>query len=333
MRTTAKSSARSTPPTGSMPWSCPLTAASSASGAASPGTAGDIPVPTLKRRLPTVSRPSMSSTWSATVKSPVPVIDTGCRSVVASRPTKAPTTTCAPRASRTDTCERSTSAGSAEVRPSLAHPGDGVSAIATPDMTASTAALVAVLRAAAMSGRYRCHGREGHAARLRRAATRWGLQLRRVRAEVEIHPDHHWDEHHRVVEQMKLHPGDHELKDAGRHLHAEQEGVGLRLDEQQQVLDVVPELDDQRHGPPELRTTREPTPQYPKTDEHHHGVPVMEPFLRDQNREQLAQHAARLRAGQAQAPDLVRLNEMLRPVREHDHEERVERDAVIPAVE
>jgi hypothetical protein len=67
---------------------------------------------------------------------------------------------------------------------------------------------------------------------------------------MQVHGDDHRQEHHRVVEQVQLDAGQDQLQDAGRHGLAGQEVAGLRLQQQQQVLDVVPELDAERDHPP-----------------------------------------------------------------------------------
>ena len=77
----------------------------------------------------------------------------------------------------------------------------------------------------------------------------------------------------------------------------------------------------------------EPGAQHPQPDEHHDGVAVVQPFGADQPRERHAEHPAGLRPRPAQAPDLVRLHEVLGPVRQHDHEKRVQGGPVVRAVE
>src|ERR1700757_5408248 len=71
------------------------------------------------------------------------------------------------------------------------------------------------------------------------------------RKHVVIHRDHHRNKHDRVVEEMKLNPRKHKLQHAARNRLAPEIMVkNERLREQQQMLDVVPELDDQCHSPP-----------------------------------------------------------------------------------
>src|SRR5215207_572834 len=75
-----------------------------------------------------------------------------------------------------------------------------------------------------------------------RAGAPLGCPFGGVGPPVQHHRHHHRDEHDRVVEQVQLHPRDQQLHDAGRLRRAGQRGAGERLQQKQQMLDVVPEL-------------------------------------------------------------------------------------------
>src|ERR1700733_2012467 len=97
----------------------------------------------------------------------------------------------------------------------------------------------------------------------------------------------------------------------------EQVVMEQRLTLKKSVLDVVPELDDQRHRPPFPGQAGESLAQYPDTDQHDERVAVVERFRTHQPRVKQAQHAAGLSPWPAQVIYLPRLGQMFRPMSQH----------------
>ena len=98
-----------------------------------------------------------------------------------------------------------------------------------------------------------------------------------------------------------------------------------RLHLQQQVLEVMEELDRQRdRPPPPIRCAGESRPQQPEADQHHERVAVVQHLGLDQPRIEIAEHAARLRHRPSKRVDLKCLQQVLRPVRQHDHHEALQ---------
>src|ERR1051325_2281121 len=67
---------------------------------------------------------------------------------------------------------------------------------------------------------------------------------------VVIHRNDHRDEHDGVVEQVQLDAREPDLSDARRDLAAKPEVMGVGLVEQNEMLEVVPELNNERRHPP-----------------------------------------------------------------------------------
>src|SRR5580704_8299768 len=97
------------------------------------------------------------------------------------------------------------------------------------------------------------------------------------------------------------------------------------LADKEQMLDVMPELDHQRHCPPCSCGSAEPLAEYPKPDQHHQSVAVVKRFRLDQPRVPKAQNAVSLRAWPAHHKNLIGLHEVFTPVSKHDKHEDLQR--------
>src|SRR3954471_4393441 len=95
---------------------------------------------------------------------------------------------------------------------------------------------------------------------------------------VIVHSDYHRNEDDGVVEQMKLDAREPDLSNARRHLSAEPEVMSVGLVEQDEMLEVVPDLNPERNHPPLVRSTGESATQHPKTDQHHQCEAVVKRF-------------------------------------------------------
>src|SRR5882724_3142688 len=92
---------------------------------------------------------------------------------------------------------------------------------------------------------------------------------------------------------------------------------------------MMPELDHQRREPPGPRPADESRQKRPDAGQHDHRVAVMEYLGVYEPRERLAENAARVVHRPLERVHLIRLHEMLGPVREDDHYEDLER-ALVP---
>jgi len=128
------------------------------------------------------------------------------------------------------------------------------------------------------------------------------------REHVVIHRDHHGDEHDRVVEEMKLDPRKKKLEDAARFRLMPEIVVRHRLPDQQEVLDVMPELDPERDHPPGMRDAGEPFSEYPETDQHDQRVTVVQNLSLDQPRIKQSKQTQRLGTRPPHDVDLIGLD-------------------------
>src|SRR5215204_5417202 len=97
---------------------------------------------------------------------------------------------------------------------------------------------------------------------------------------------------------------------------------GLPL--QHRVFDVMPELNDERDGPPLARGACKSFAKHPDADEHHDRVAVMQQLGAHQPRKEESEYAAGFWARPTHHVDLIRLRQVLGPVSEHDQHEEVE---------
>ena len=68
-----------------------------------------------------------------------------------------------------------------------------------------------------------------------------------------VHANDHGHKHDCVVEEMQFDSRDDLLHDAGRRRRSKQVVMEGGLPDQQQMLEVVPKLDEQSHRPPRAR--------------------------------------------------------------------------------
>src|SRR5438477_12489088 len=110
------------------------------------------------------------------------------------------------------------------------------------------------------------------------ARARGFRRLARRRIHVIVHRHHHRNEYDRVVEQMQLDSWNPDLADTRRDFAAEPEVMRLRLIEQNEMLEVVPELNPESDHPPRMRPPGKSFPQNPETNHHYQRKAVMEHF-------------------------------------------------------
>ena len=100
------------------------------------------------------------------------------------------------------------------------------------------------------------------------------------------------------------------------------------------MLEVMEELNAERDRPPAAIVGRaEPATQHPDAGQHHERVAVVEKLGADEPREHVAEGAMGHRDGPAHDVNLVHLEDVLGPVRQHDHHEDLQRALVPLAVQ
>jgi archaeosine synthase beta-subunit len=149
-----------------------------------------------------------------------------------------------------------------------------------------------------------------------------------------VHADHHRNEYDRVVEEMQFDAWEPQLQNARRNRPSEQVVPDRRLNNQQQVFDVMPELNAERNRPPAaICHAGKPGPERPQPNQHHERIAVVENFGFHEPRIIQAEQTQRFGHWPSEHVNLKRLEEMLAPMREHDDREYPQRELVILTVQ
>src|SRR5579862_7261050 len=90
------------------------------------------------------------------------------------------------------------------------------------------------------------------------------------------------------------------------------------------MLNVMPELDPKRHHPPGMRNPRKSLAEHPQANEHDQGIAIVQGFGLNQPRIQQTDQAQSFRTRPPHDIDLVSLDEMLSPMRQHDEHENLQ---------
>src|SRR5882672_8260579 len=85
---------------------------------------------------------------------------------------------------------------------------------------------------------------------------------------VVVHPDDHGNEYDRVVKKMQFHSRENQLQKAAWNRLAPEIVMECGLPDQQEMLDVMPELDRQGCRPPRPRSPGESFAEHPKPYQH-----------------------------------------------------------------
>src|SRR3984885_1338312 len=128
---------------------------------------------------------------------------------------------------------------------------------------------------------------------------------------------------------MEFNPGKKQLQDTAGHRLTPEVVVGGRLIDEQKMLDVMPELDHERHRPPGSSSSCKAFAQYPYPDEHHHGVAIVQRLRLDEPRIPQTDQAIGLRSRPSHDINLVSLEQMLSPMRQDNKQEDLQR-ALVP---
>src|SRR5580692_7915711 len=99
------------------------------------------------------------------------------------------------------------------------------------------------------------------------------------------------------------------------------------------MLDVVPELNPERHHPPGVRNPSKTFPQEPETNQHYQGVAIMQGFRLDQPRVPQTKQTVGHWTRPSHHINLIGLKKVLCPVTEHDQHEYLKRAFVPLGVE
>jgi len=151
------------------------------------------------------------------------------------------------------------------------------------------------------------------------------LRFTRRRKHVIVHADHHGYENNRIVEQVQFDPREEKLEHAEGHRLSCQIVVQRGLPEQEQMLNVMPELNHQRDGPPGPRTSREAFAKDPQPNQHHNRIPVMQSFRFDEPRIPESENAIGHWPRPPHDPDLVSLRQMFSPMQKNNGHENLQR--------
>src|SRR3984957_8031238 len=125
--------------------------------------------------------------------------------------------------------------------------------------------------------------RVGETVLMQRAVAR-RLLLTYRRKHVVVHADHHRHKHDGIIEKVEFNARNYQLQNAHRNGLAPKIVMHGRLRDEQQVFKVMPELNNQRSGPPLARSSRKPFTQNPNANKHHQRITVMQSFRLDQPR-------------------------------------------------
>src|SRR6185437_8800417 len=102
--------------------------------------------------------------------------------------------------------------------------------------------------------------------------------LTRRREHVIVHADHHGNENNRVVEKMQFHAGEIQLQHAARYRLVPEVVMSGCLVDEQEVLNVMPELDHQSNRPPCERPAGKTFTEDPNSDQHYQSIAVVQGF-------------------------------------------------------
>src|ERR1700722_8321102 len=128
---------------------------------------------------------------------------------------------------------------------------------------------------------------------------------------------------------MEFDPRKDELEEAAGYRLSPEIMMRRGLVDQQEMFYVMPELNPERDHPPGMRAPGKAFSEYPNADQHDQGVAIMQRFGLNQPRIPQTEQAQSLRARPSHDIDLVSLNQMLRPMTEHNHHKDLQR-ALMP---
>src|SRR5579863_7324495 len=154
--------------------------------------------------------------------------------------------------------------------------------------------------------------------------------LARGREHVVIHADHHGDEHDRIIEKVQLNPREDQLQDAAGHRLAPEIVMKRGLPDQQKMFNVMPELNPKGNHPPGVRNSGKALAKHPQADQHHQGVAVVQSFGLNQPRVPQPDKAICPRPRPSHDINLISLEKMFTPVRQH-YKHKDLQTALVPA--
>src|SRR5579864_9530419 len=157
------------------------------------------------------------------------------------------------------------------------------------------------------------------------------LTLRRKH--VVVHSDDHWNKHNRVVKKVEFNPRKNQLQDAARHRLTPEIVVKRGLPDQQEMLDVVPELNPKCHHPPGMGDAGKALPEYPKADQHDQGIAIVQSLCLDQPGIKQPKQSQGLWPRPVHHVDLIGLDQMFSPMRQHNYHEDLQRTLMPTRVE
>jgi hypothetical protein len=139
------------------------------------------------------------------------------------------------------------------------------------------------------------------------------------RKHMEVHSNRHGDKHDRIVEKMQFDARKHELQNAEGNWFAPKIVMRRRLEDQKEMFDVMPKLNPERRHPPGMGDSRKSFTENPQADQHHQCVAIVQGLGFDEPGIPQPKHSIRFGTGPVHDINLVRLDQVLGPVCQHDH--------------
>ncbi len=165
------------------------------------------------------------------------------------------------------------------------------------------------------------------------AGTFHGVAVRGRWAHVQVHRHDHGDENECVVEKVKLHSRDNQLRNACGDVASEEVGAGRGLPNQQKVLEMVPHLNGEGGVPPSPRLADKARTQQEEPDKHDDRIRVVKELRCDEPRKRQTEKAPGFRALPPENKHLHGLGDVLNPVGHDDGEEAPQGNTVIAGIE
>jgi hypothetical protein len=155
----------------------------------------------------------------------------------------------------------------------------------------------------------------------------------RGRKGVAIHGNDHGNKDNRVVKEMEFDSGNNQLQDAGWYRGPKQIVVKSRLSDEEQMLNVVPKLNDKRDCPPFPGLADKAPSQHPNSYQHYERISIVQHLRIYQPWIPQPKNAASSWSWPMKKVNLHSLSEMLGPMPQHNNHENPEGAFVPPSVQ
>jgi len=123
-----------------------------------------------------------------------------------------------------------------------------------------------------------------------------------------VHGNDHWNKYDAVIKEVKFYTRKEELQDAEWYRLVCEIVMERSLSDQKQMLNVVPELDDESDRPPCAATSGKAFAKHPKADQHDQRITVVQCLGLDEPGIPESENAIGFRARPSHDPNLVCLH-------------------------